>query len=302
MSKSKTNKKEVKKQDLLYIMSPQCGWCKKASPVVDELIKDGAKITTVDITTPEGQTRANEVKQKHNAQCGTPLFIDNESGNMKCGFAEKDVLEKWVAGEEIPKPPQPKSPPPPPPADLESASDDEVKAWKAGYEKWTGENKHLPNLLPFEQILDRVKQAQVARKNAPQGAPGQPGSPVTAGVSNIPSDHSFNNEFYYVVLNGKKEVVMADSKYIQSLQHQYFQREDGGRLTKVVGDTSFNKMPSNGAPIQPRLTAPNRPVTAPPNVKKQADKKLEDVERQRKVNTKTKEVKSKKNKKTIESF
>ena len=113
-----TSKKTATKQDLLYIMSPQCGWCKKADPVVEELIKDGAKITKLDVTTPEGQARSNEVKTKHNAQCGTPLFIDAESGNMKCGFAEKDVLEKWVAGEEIPKPPQPKGPPPPPPTEL----------------------------------------------------------------------------------------------------------------------------------------------------------------------------------------
>ena len=46
-AKEKTaSKKTATKQDLLYIMSPQCGWCKKADPVVEELIKDGAKITT----------------------------------------------------------------------------------------------------------------------------------------------------------------------------------------------------------------------------------------------------------------
>ena len=53
--KKTTSKKTATKHDLLYIMSPQCGWCKKADPVVAELVKDGAKITTVDVTTPEGQ-------------------------------------------------------------------------------------------------------------------------------------------------------------------------------------------------------------------------------------------------------
>ena len=53
-SSTKTAKKATK-QDLLYIMSPQCGWCKKANPVVDELVKAGAKITTLDVTNPEDQ-------------------------------------------------------------------------------------------------------------------------------------------------------------------------------------------------------------------------------------------------------
>lgn len=104
--KNKTNEKH----DLLYIMNPNCGWCKKSDPVVDELRKSGYKITTLDITNPQDAERANAAKTKHDAQCGTPLFLDNASGNVKCGFAEKDILEKWAKGEEIPKPaprPQP---------------------------------------------------------------------------------------------------------------------------------------------------------------------------------------------------
>ena len=85
-------------------MNPNCGWCKKSDPVVEELIKDGYNITTLNITNPEDAKIANEAKAKHNAQCGTPLFLDTETGNMACGFREKDVLEKWVRGEEIPKP------------------------------------------------------------------------------------------------------------------------------------------------------------------------------------------------------
>jgi len=296
MSKQKKNTK----QDLLYIMSPQCGWCKKANSVVEELVSEGASITTVDVTTPEGQQRANEVKQKYNVQCGTPLFIDAESGNMKCGFAEKDVLQKWVNGEEIPQPPQPKSPPPPPPQDLETASQEDVYKWKGEYEVWVKENDHLPNLMPFDQILQRVKSAQQARKNGPQqGAPGTPGVPAP-GNSNVPSSFTFNNEFYYVVINGKKEVVMADTGYIQSLQQQYFQRENTGKLTKVVGDDNFNKQPSSPPTTQPQ--GRHKPVPVPPAVDKKAGDKLKEVKVGRNSDRKVKNKKSKKNKKTIESF
>ena len=109
----KTSKKTAKKEkhDLLYIMNPNCGWCKKADPVVEELIKDGYEIITLDVTKPDQAERANEAKAKHNAQCGTPLFLDAETGNMACGFREKDVLEKWAKGEEMPAPaPRPERP------------------------------------------------------------------------------------------------------------------------------------------------------------------------------------------------
>jgi|SaaInlV_165m_DNA_1040744.scaffolds.fasta_scaffold13827_2 glutamine synthetase len=105
-AKSKKTKSKTVKNDLLYIMNPGCGWCTKADPVVEELIKEGYEITKLDITKPEQAERANEAKTKHNAQCGTPLFLDAETGNVKCGFAEKDILEKWAKGEEMPAPPE----------------------------------------------------------------------------------------------------------------------------------------------------------------------------------------------------
>ena len=91
--------------ELLYIMTPNCGWCKKSDPVVAELIKDGYKITTLDMTKPDEAKRANEAKAKYQAQCGTPLFLDADTGNMGCGFKEKDILEKWAKGEKLPAPP-----------------------------------------------------------------------------------------------------------------------------------------------------------------------------------------------------
>ena len=102
-TKKTSSKKTAQKHDLLYIMSNSCGWCKKADPVVAELVKDGYKITTLDVMNPDEAQKANDAKNKHQAQCGTPLFLDNETGNQVCGFREKDVLEKWAKGEEIPK-------------------------------------------------------------------------------------------------------------------------------------------------------------------------------------------------------
>ena len=46
--------KDCKCSELLYIMNPGCGWCKKADPVVEELVKDGYKITTLDIRNADG--------------------------------------------------------------------------------------------------------------------------------------------------------------------------------------------------------------------------------------------------------
>ena len=114
-SKAKSKAKSKQKHDLVYIMNPGCGWCKKSDPVVDELIKKGYEITTLDITKPEEAEKANEIKSKYNAQCGTPHFVDAETGNQVCGFRE-DVLENWAKGEEIPAPPprpqQPQQPQP----------------------------------------------------------------------------------------------------------------------------------------------------------------------------------------------
>ena len=48
--------------------------------LVKSLVKDGYQITTLDVMNPDEGARANEVKQKYNAQCGTPLFLDAAKG------------------------------------------------------------------------------------------------------------------------------------------------------------------------------------------------------------------------------
>ena len=294
-----SKKTQKSKQDLLYIMSNSCGWCKKSEPVVKELVDEGAKITTLDVQNPDDQAKINEVKAKYNAQCGTPFFIDAETGNQVCGFREKDVLQKWVNGEEIPQPPRPKSPPPPPPADISTASDDEIKTWKEAYEKWAKENDHLPNVLPFDQIRPRIEQAQKQRaaQQAQGGAPGAaPSAPQQVGDYKV----DINQKFYYVVINGVRETVFADGAYINTqLKHQYFWRESDGKLTKVVGDANYNSKPTppTGNPNQAKPANPGKAPVAP-EVKKQIDKLKKEQEAKKKESA----SKSKKNKKTIENF
>jgi len=308
-TKTTSKKKTTQKHDLIYVMSNSCGWCKKAAPIVEQLRDKGYDITQLDVAVPDENSRANEIKQKYNAQCGTPFFIDAETGNQVCGFRELDVLEKWAKGEEIPKPPQPKSPPPAPPADLETASEDEINKWKGEYETWSVENKHLPKILPFNEVVERVKQAQQMRKQqqagGTPGAPGAPGGAPTPGGGNVQHALKFNTDFYYVVIDGINNLVKADAPYIQSLKHQYFQREQDGRLTKVVGDTTF-VTPQSAAVPSPgyqgtKAVPPGRPAQ-PAELQKKSQEVLEKTKQAAK-NAKAKTTaKSKGNKKTIESF
>ncbi len=96
---------------LTYITSARCGWCRKADPIIEELQKSGLEITVLDVTVEEDKKLASEIKNKHNQNCGTPFFIDAETGNSQCGFSEENI-RKWAAGEKIP-PPKKKKPSPP---------------------------------------------------------------------------------------------------------------------------------------------------------------------------------------------
>jgi hypothetical protein len=305
-TKTKTSKKTTQKHDLLYIMSNSCGWCKKADPVVEELIKDGHKITKLDVMNPDEATKANDAKAKHNAQCGTPLFLDAETGNSVCGFREKDVLEKWAKGEEIPAPPRPKGPPPPPPQNFDDEG--QVNAWKEKYGQWCKDNDHMPKLLPADDVLNRMKiaqqqrAAQQAQQGGAQGAPvGLPGAPNA--VPQQAGSIVVNTQFYYAVVNGQKSAVMADNQFINGLAQQYFVREPNGQLTKVVGDISFNSntLGANAGTIPPQ--APPTPAAKPaPSANKEANEKVAQARKQQMVKKAEVAKKSKENKKTIESF
>ncbi len=139
-----------------YFYSQGCGWCKKSEPIVDELNKEGkfGEILKLDLAVPENQELAKELKDEYNTQCGTPWFINEATGKGICGFREKDILEKWLNGEDIPAPPKPKGPIPKPP--FHEAPEKEIKTWKKEYAKWLKENDHLPDnqKRTAEQILE----------------------------------------------------------------------------------------------------------------------------------------------------
>ena len=147
----------AKESTLYYFYSVGCGWCKKTEPLIDELNESGDyEILKLDLAEKDNQELNKQLKDKYGKQCGTPWLIDAESGNHICGHREKDIIEKWAKGEEIPEPPRPKGPPPPPPQDMENK--DQVEEWKTKYEAWVKENDHMPNLPKSDDMLNRLKQ------------------------------------------------------------------------------------------------------------------------------------------------
>ena len=316
-TKKTSSKKTAQKHDLIYIMSNSCGWCKKANPIVDELKSDGHEITTLDVMIPEEGQKANELKQKYEVQCGTPLFIDAETGNQVCGFREKDVLEKWANGEEIPKPPQPKGMPPRPPQDIVNASKEELATFKKGYEDWAANNKHLPNVLSFDQAVERIKAGQAAQQNQP--APTAPptgnqaktrSSSGVAGPGGRERGTNKNITYYYIIEGNERVAVFANADKIMNLTAQYYVEEDNGpqagALTKVVGDSEWNNA-FKSQPKPPAETAKTKRQPKPqlPKQKEVDDKVKSQIQKVKEASqarkSKTAE-KSKTNKKTIESF
>jgi thiol-disulfide isomerase/thioredoxin len=168
---SKATKKVDKSRELYYFYSQGCGWCKRTEPLIDELNKEGYNILKLDLADGDNKKLQEEVKKEYNAQCGTPWLIDPETGNQICGFREKDIIQKWADGEEIPTPPRPKGPPPRPP--FMGAPKKEETQWTKDYNKWLKENDHLPK----EQKKSAKEVLEMPRpKSQPPGPP-----PITGG-------------------------------------------------------------------------------------------------------------------------
>lgn len=144
-----------KEKTLYYFYTTGCGFCKKVEPIVDELNSEGHNILKLDLANGDNKKLQAEVKEEYKHQCGTPYFVDAETGNMVCGYREKDILEKWANGEEIPAPPRPNGIPPKPP--LHGALDEEVEKWKTEYQKWADDNTHLPKIQTVDEILARPR-------------------------------------------------------------------------------------------------------------------------------------------------
>jgi thiol-disulfide isomerase/thioredoxin len=177
MSKSKKETSQVEEKNvevveeeestLYYFYSVGCGFCKKAEPIVDELNKEGHNILKLDLSEKDNQGLKQELSKKYNKQCGTPWFIDGSTGNQICGFREKDIVEKWVNGEDIPAPPRPNGMPPRPP--FMDASDEDLEKWEKSHLAWLKNNEHLPEerRKSVEEILEmpRPKSAPPLRPN-----------------------------------------------------------------------------------------------------------------------------------------
>jgi len=146
--------------NLYYFYTVGCGFCKKADPIVDELNKEGHDILKLDLAEQENKDIVEDLKKKYNIRCGTPLFVNAETGHFMCGYREKDIALKWINGEEIPPPPRPKGPMPRAP--FHGSTKKEEKKWKKEYEKWTDENSHLPGLKTADELLEMPRPKSMA--------------------------------------------------------------------------------------------------------------------------------------------
>ena len=136
---------------LYYFYTIGCAFCKQADSIVEELNKEDHNILRLDLAEKENKEIAEDLKKKYNIRCGTPLFVDAETGHHICGYREKDIILKWINGEDIPPSPRPKGPAPRVPFD--GASKGEENNWKAEYYNWADENSHLPNLKTADELL-----------------------------------------------------------------------------------------------------------------------------------------------------
>ena len=153
MSDNKNASKSTKDPSLYYFYSVGCGWCKKAEPIVDEINEEGKfEILKLDLADETNRKISEELKKKYDIKCGTPWFIDAETGNGFCGYRDKETVLKWANGEEIPKPVRPTGPPPKPP--LMGASKEEENKWIKEYDEWYKKNEKLPNVKTSKEILE----------------------------------------------------------------------------------------------------------------------------------------------------
>jgi thiol-disulfide isomerase/thioredoxin len=179
MAKSKKDTSQVEEKNvevveeeestLYYFYSVGCGFCKKVDPIIDELNKEGHNILRLDLADKDNQGLKNELSKKYNKQCGTPWLIDASNGNQVCGYREKNIIEKWVNGEDIPAPPRPNGIPPRPP--FMNASEEEVNKWKEDYNKWLENNEHLPDNR--KKSADEILEMPRPKTTPPQTPPVQ---------------------------------------------------------------------------------------------------------------------------------
>ena len=171
ITNEETDTEEGELSPWYYFFSQGCGWCKKSSPIVEELIEDGHDVLMLDLAEPDNQKLSQELKDEYKTQCGTPWFVNAETGKGVCGFREKDILEKWLNGEDIPAPPRPTGPPPKTP--FHGSTNKENIAWKKEYKKWLKDNDHMADDWKKRQRSDNeIIDGPRPKSDPPQGLMG----------------------------------------------------------------------------------------------------------------------------------
>ena len=221
-----------------YFYSQGCGWCKKSEPIVDELNKEGHDILKLDLADPDNQALNRELQQEYNIQCGTPWFINEATGKGICGFREKDIIEKWLDGEDIPAPPRPKGPPPKLP--LLEAPDEEVKKWSDDYEKWLKENDHLPD--------NQKKSAEeMLKMPRPKSDPPKPPAPQSddAVLDKWAEDYD-----KWAVENDHLPNLQKGAQIVQRMKAQMNRQQPQGNSVSKLDPQQFAKINNMDAKIQ----------------------------------------------------
>lgn len=157
------NKEISEQSQLYYFYSVGCAYCKKIEPLLDELIGEGNDILKLDLSETDNKNLHKELSDEYNIKCGTPLLINAETGNQICGYRDKDIIQKWIDGEEIPAPPKPPTRPAPP-IPLMNATNEQIKKWKESFTTWSEENSHIPNLLSADNLLAKPRLKTAAPK------------------------------------------------------------------------------------------------------------------------------------------
>ena len=170
MSDDKKSKEieSTKESTLYYFTSTGCAFCKKVEPIIERLNSSGNyNILKLDISDSNNKGLKAELEKEYDVKCGTPWFIDAETGNGFCGNRDEATIKKWANGEKIPVLPKPTGPPPKPPVDFNN--EEQVNTWKNEYKKWATENKNLPNVPPVDDMFNRLKhQQEISRKRMNQ--------------------------------------------------------------------------------------------------------------------------------------
>tara|TARA_R100001594_G_C3999494_1_gene254369 strand:- start:345 stop:980 length:636 start_codon:yes stop_codon:yes gene_type:complete len=173
VKKSKKTKKINEESTLYYFRSVGCAFCKQIDPIIEKLNKEDKNILVLDMEEPDNQGLHREIENKYDLRCGTPWLIDVSNGNSICGMRDEETIKDWANKQMIPSPPQPKGPPPPLPDDFEN--EEQVKAWKDGFEEWKKENNHMSNLPDTDEVFLKMKHqrelGQQQQANSPDGSP-----------------------------------------------------------------------------------------------------------------------------------